>query len=140
MSRSFALDTIAVLWVVFLGYWALAARHVKRARRRESAPAQILDTVSFWLVFLLFLFGGRLLVLSARFMPPASATLLIAYVVTTALGLLLAVWARRHLGRDWAPTVAIKEDQALIRSGPFGASSTSSRTGLPSSSKSSSGR
>jgi protein-S-isoprenylcysteine O-methyltransferase Ste14 len=33
--------------------------------------------------------------------------------------LLLAVWARQLLGRNWSGAVAIKVDQALIRSGPY---------------------
>jgi protein-S-isoprenylcysteine O-methyltransferase Ste14 len=111
--------TIAGLWVVFLGYWMLAARRVKETRRRESAPLQILDAAAFWLVFLLLVVGEWLPVLDARFLPQPSTAALILCVTMTALGLLFAVWARRHLGRDWAPTVALKEDQALIRTGPY---------------------
>jgi protein-S-isoprenylcysteine O-methyltransferase Ste14 len=33
--------------------------------------------------------------------------------------LFLAVWARQLLGRNWSGAVAIKVDQALIRSGPY---------------------
>jgi protein-S-isoprenylcysteine O-methyltransferase Ste14 len=36
-----------------------------------------------------------------------------------AAGLAFAVWARRHLGRNWSAHVVVKEDHALIRSGPY---------------------
>ena len=36
-----------------------------------------------------------------------------------AAGLGFAVWARRHLGRNWSASVVVKEDHALIRSGPY---------------------
>jgi protein-S-isoprenylcysteine O-methyltransferase Ste14 len=35
------------------------------------------------------------------------------------MGLLLAVWARRHLGRNWSGEIAIKVDHKLVRSGPY---------------------
>ncbi len=34
-------------------------------------------------------------------------------------GLLLAVWAREHLGRNWSRSVTIKADHELITSGPY---------------------
>ena len=34
-------------------------------------------------------------------------------------GLLFAVWAREHLGRNWSRSVTIKEDHELITSGPY---------------------
>ncbi len=36
-----------------------------------------------------------------------------------ALGVLLAIWARRHLGRNWSGEIAIKVDHQLVRSGPY---------------------
>jgi protein-S-isoprenylcysteine O-methyltransferase Ste14 len=33
--------------------------------------------------------------------------------------MLLAIWARRHLGRNWSATVRIAEDHQLVRSGPY---------------------
>jgi protein-S-isoprenylcysteine O-methyltransferase Ste14 len=44
---------------------------------------------------------------------PALGTLLVL------LGLLLAVWARWHLGRNWSGIVTLKEDHTLIKSGPY---------------------
>jgi protein-S-isoprenylcysteine O-methyltransferase Ste14 len=35
------------------------------------------------------------------------------------MGLVLGVWARRHLGRDWRGETTIKVDHRLVRSGPF---------------------
>jgi protein-S-isoprenylcysteine O-methyltransferase Ste14 len=38
--------------------------------------------------------------------------------ITTA-GLLFAVWARVHLGRNWSRSVTIKQDHQLIVTGPY---------------------
>ena len=42
-----------------------------------------------------------------------AATLIIA------IGLLFAVWARIHLGRNWSGSVTIKQEHELITSGPY---------------------
>jgi protein-S-isoprenylcysteine O-methyltransferase Ste14 len=40
--------------------------------------------------------------------------------VAVALGsLVLAVWARRHLGRNWSGAVTVKLDHELVRTGPY---------------------
>jgi len=35
------------------------------------------------------------------------------------LGLVFAVWARRHIGSNWSGTVTVKENHALVRTGPY---------------------
>lgn len=35
------------------------------------------------------------------------------------MGLGIAIWARRHLGRNWSAEVRLKEGHALVRSGPY---------------------
>jgi protein-S-isoprenylcysteine O-methyltransferase Ste14 len=39
--------------------------------------------------------------------------------VLTLAGLLVAVWARVHIGRNWSGTITVKEDHDLITSGPY---------------------
>ncbi len=34
-------------------------------------------------------------------------------------GVLLAVWARAHLGRNWSPAPALKENHELVTTGPY---------------------
>ena len=42
-----------------------------------------------------------------------------AGIAVEALGLLLAIWSRRHLGRYWSGEISIKVDHQLIRTGPY---------------------
>jgi protein-S-isoprenylcysteine O-methyltransferase Ste14 len=37
----------------------------------------------------------------------------------TIAGLLFAVWAREHLGRNWSSSVTIKQGHELITTGPY---------------------
>ena len=39
--------------------------------------------------------------------------------VLTLAGLLVTVWARVHLGRNWSGTITVKQDHELITSGPY---------------------
>ena len=35
------------------------------------------------------------------------------------LGITLAIWARRHLGRNWGMPMSLKEEPELVTSGPY---------------------
>jgi protein-S-isoprenylcysteine O-methyltransferase Ste14 len=50
---------------------------------------------------------------------PAGPVLPALGAVLTVAGLGLAVWARRHLGREWSGLVTLKEGHRLIRTGPY---------------------
>ena len=53
-----------------------------------------------------------------RFLP-LSSPIMAAGLTVEAMGLFLAIWARRHLGRNWSGEITIKVDHELIRSGPY---------------------
>jgi protein-S-isoprenylcysteine O-methyltransferase Ste14 len=40
-------------------------------------------------------------------------------LIIQGIGILLAVYARRHLGRNWSGEIAIKVDHKLVRTGPY---------------------
>jgi protein-S-isoprenylcysteine O-methyltransferase Ste14 len=56
--------------------------------------------------------------LTRRVLPRGNGPLLVGAVLVAA-GLAFAIWARRHLGRNWSSSVVLKQDHALIRSGPY---------------------
>ena len=110
----------AVLWLAWLLYWFLAARDVKTTRRREPFGSLILNRGLLAIGGLLLAFHRQPLHwLAARFLP-ASMTVYWIGLLMLAAGLAIAVWARRHLGRNWSGTVTVKQDHELIRSGPYG--------------------
>jgi protein-S-isoprenylcysteine O-methyltransferase Ste14 len=110
---------IPAMWIAWLVYWLAAARDAKPARWHESAASRALHVVPVTLCFVLLAAGHRLPpVLTLRFAPPGHL-LPFGGALATALGLVFAVWARRHLGRNWSGIVTVKEDHTLIRSGPY---------------------
>jgi protein-S-isoprenylcysteine O-methyltransferase Ste14 len=120
----------AILWLAWLAYWFFAALHVKGMQRRERSSSLLLNRGLLAIGALLLAFERQpLLWLSERFLPLSTAFYWIGLVML-ATGLALAVWARRHLGRNWSGIVTVKQDHELIRSGPYGLARHPIYTGL----------
>ena len=104
------------LWIALSLYWTYAAKDASRARSSESGASRQFH--------LLLISLGQLLVLvpvpglRARFLPvhPAFG---IAGVALAFAGVLLAIAARRALGRNWSGEVTTKVDHALVTTGPY---------------------
>jgi protein-S-isoprenylcysteine O-methyltransferase Ste14 len=110
---------IGVLWLSWMFYWWRSSRDVKRTSRQDSTRNQLIYRVPLVLGILCLSAPGWIpRVLHRRFVPagvPGQA----AGLVLLAAGLAFTVWARRHLGRNWSASVVVKEDHALIRTGPY---------------------
>jgi protein-S-isoprenylcysteine O-methyltransferase Ste14 len=102
-------------WVLFSAYWEIAAKSAAAAKSSESRLSRgvhvFLVNVALLLEFVPVRGFGRYL--------PASSLIMAAGVAVEAVGILLAVWARIHLGRNWSGAIAIKVEHQLIRSGPY---------------------
>ena len=57
--------------------------------------------------------------LNGWFLPERLHFLVVAGAIVQAGFLLLAVWARGHLGRNWSAEVRIAVDHELVRTGPY---------------------
>ena len=107
------------MWFSFLAYWWAISRNVKETGRQESAASRL--TRLFLIVCaaaLLWLPSVPLALLNERFLPDG-AWCFWSGAAVTAGGLLFAVWARRHLGKNWSQAVTLKEGHELITSGPY---------------------
>jgi len=120
MSYLILLQTLfPALWIAWLIYWWVSARNVKVTRWREPLGSRLLHRVPMIFAALL-LAAPRLLplALQRRILPPGALVPTLG-IVLIAAGLGFTVWARRHLGRNWSSQVVVKEDHALIRTGPY---------------------
>jgi protein-S-isoprenylcysteine O-methyltransferase Ste14 len=107
------------LWLGWALYWWRTSTNVKETARRESFLSRV-GHIGPMVVAAAILWSPRLGVpaLDARFMPWAPWQFW-AGAVVTAGGLAFAVWARRHIGRNWSATVTLKQDHELVTSGPY---------------------
>ncbi|MBN8950832.1 MULTISPECIES: isoprenylcysteine carboxylmethyltransferase family protein [unclassified Rhizobium] len=110
---------IPACWIVWLLIWLFASFSVKRSVRQEDPLSRLGNTVPIWIgAFLLAVNRIWLGPLQYRIIPQDPATYAIGAALTF-IGLLFAVWARYHIGRNWSGVITLKEDHTLIRSGPY---------------------
>jgi len=109
----------AVMWLGWAFYWWVSARNVKANARRETLASRLSHIVPLLIAGML-IWARRVPVpiLEERFLPAADWQFWVGAALTAA-GLLFAVWARVHLGRNWSGTVTVKEGHELITSGPY---------------------
>jgi protein-S-isoprenylcysteine O-methyltransferase Ste14 len=126
-------SVILVSWATFILVWILFAFRVKRDIRGGGMA-------SVWYrYFLLRLAAAALVVFVAVRIATGTAhytkanvalfdngafftpSLLLGWIAATfvVLGVLFAIWARIHLGTNWSPAPAIKENHELVTSGPY---------------------
>jgi protein-S-isoprenylcysteine O-methyltransferase Ste14 len=105
------------LWILFIVYWSAAAKNAAPARTSESAASrQVHQLLMYGALLIAFL---PLPGLRQRWLPAApwvTTTIGLAIQVNSAL---LAVWARRYLGRNWSGAITGKVGHELIRTGPY---------------------
>lgn len=110
---------ISAIWLAWMVYWWLSARNVKRTRRPEGIRDRVIYRIPLVLAILCLSAPGLVTrVLHRRFVPPGVPSQAAGLVLLLA-GLGFAIWARRHLGRNWSASVVVKEDHALVRTGPY---------------------
>ena len=110
------LSISAALWIAFVIYWSIAAGHTVPTTSRESRASrrvhQQLLNAAMLLVFVPVPGLDRRILPVGRWVVPIGITIQVA-------SFLLAVFARRHLGRFWSGEITQKVGHELVRSGPY---------------------
>lgn len=106
-----------VLWLIFGIYWSVAGLNSAPTQSSESRASTFFHQFLLGVAFLLVVL--RVPGLNGWFLPPEDRLVIAIGVVVQAAFLLLAVWARRHLGRNWSAEVRIGEGHELVTSGPY---------------------
>jgi protein-S-isoprenylcysteine O-methyltransferase Ste14 len=108
-----------VVWIAFFLYWQIKAAHTKATKRLEPAGSRYLRVFIF-LIAIVLLSTTRVPLprLYLQLWPVGLWPFWLGAAVTIA-GLLFAIWAREHLGRNWSRSVTIKHDHELITTGPY---------------------
>jgi protein-S-isoprenylcysteine O-methyltransferase Ste14 len=115
---------ITLSWAALVITWAVTSFTVKRDINRSA-------WWRFWWVRIIILavvagfvwhatLAGRFHYQAGFFNPATANVPLIAVgLILCVLGILLAIWARLHLGRNWSPAPNLKEGHELVTSGPY---------------------
>ncbi|HET8575009.1 MAG TPA: isoprenylcysteine carboxylmethyltransferase family protein [Candidatus Paceibacterota bacterium] len=116
-------------WTVFLFYWIISSFSVKRdvdgswwgwggsGWRLRMLYALVL--VLLWRYAFPDARGYHIGLLSSGWMLSGNLVLDVLGAVLCVLGIALAIWARVHLGANWSSHPTLKENHALVTSGPY---------------------
>ncbi|HEY4212912.1 MAG TPA: isoprenylcysteine carboxylmethyltransferase family protein [Steroidobacteraceae bacterium] len=108
------------MWATWLGYWWVAARHVKPSVKVESAASRRSHFVPLFIGFTLVWWPAfPVSVLRQYVLPGEWQTWAAVGTVLTAAGLSFAIWARAKLGGNWSGQITVKESHELTTSGPY---------------------
>ncbi len=113
---------IITCWIIFLGFWLVTAGATKDVAERESRASRLGYALPLMAgaVLLFRGFGDRGYPWGAgRHVLPALTALAWTGVALAILGLMLALWARVTLGRNWSAAVVVRKDHELIMRGPY---------------------
>ena len=100
-------------WVAFWIYWIAAAFSTKRGHISWGREAGI--RVVLVVLIVVFARVGAFRHHGANTTAWRAALGLMLFAV----GLCFAVWARRHIGRNWGSPMSRKDDPDLVTSGPY---------------------
>lgn len=106
-------------WLALAGFWLITSFTAKTPVRRQPGVSRLIHLLFMVAAFgLLFRPDMRVGLLDWRLLPESRA---IAYAgaALTIAGAAFAFWARALLGGNWSASVTVKEDHALVRSGPY---------------------
>jgi protein-S-isoprenylcysteine O-methyltransferase Ste14 len=113
---------IIACWIIFVGFWLVTAGATKDVAERESTARR--------LGYVLPMMAGAVLLFrgfgekgypwgAGRHVLPALTALAWLGAVLVIAGLMLALWARVTLGRNWSAAVLVRKDHELVMRGPY---------------------
>lgn len=104
------------IWCLFSIYWSIAAKKSADSQSSESMGSRQFHVVMVNLCLLLLVVAVP--GLTQRFMP-AGRAISAAGLALQLAALGFAIWARKHLGRNWSGEVRIAAGHQLVRTGPY---------------------
>jgi len=105
------------LWLAFIIYWSAAAQNAAATSSSESLTSRQIHQLLMYAALLIALLPVP--GLRRRWLPVSPwIHVPIGLTIQVSSGL-LAIWARKHLGRNWSGAITKKVDHQLIRTGPY---------------------
>lgn len=104
------------VWFGFVVYWSAAAKRAAPSKSSESRDSRAVH--ERLMIFALLMLFVPVPGLGIRFLP-ASPFIATAGLALQSASLVLAVWARSNLGRNWSAAITVAVDHQLVRTGPY---------------------
>lgn len=107
-----------VAWLTWIFYWKIAASDTKPTTRRDTPGYRLTYSLPVIAAFLTFWLPVWRPALRVTLFPDREVCYLIGTILL-ALGMVISIWARVILGRNWSNVVTIKVDHELVQGGPY---------------------
>jgi protein-S-isoprenylcysteine O-methyltransferase Ste14 len=110
---------VLVCWIIFWIYWLVSAFGSKRNIAPQLKGFVGIRLGTFILVVVLFRFLNVQNYSFQNRVASNNELVLATGLIIFFLGLLLAIWARLYLGKNWGMPMTLKQDPELVTSGPY---------------------
>ena len=114
---------VIAFWLIFLVYWLISARGVKRDVRERSRRNGTVIRIALIIIVLLLLrapIPGHLFRYIETYKSVSSNPVMKSIgVALCAIGLAFAIWARVYLGKNWGMPMSLKVEHELVTTGPY---------------------
>ena len=112
----FTLLFITLCFLIKISFWVSKLSSTKKTIKNTGGG--VLRFFFYFFIALFIYLQYSVDFLSIKLWPNTLTTKIIADVVTFA-GLLIMLWARRSLDKNWSANIVLKENHELIKSGPY---------------------
>jgi len=110
---------IDVCWVVFWVYWLIAAFDSKKNTKPTIKRYSGVRLIVFALVIVFFRFINVQNHSFQNRLTSKNESVLVAGLIVFILGLMLAIWARLYIGKNWGMPMTQKQNPELVTTGPY---------------------
>lgn len=110
---------LPICWGIFFVVWVLAALFAKRTIYRQTGSERLRYMGVIVIAWFLLFRGHRFPYPFNVHIIARTDSIIVASSILCVLGLVLCLWARAVLGRNWSGTVTLKENHELIVRGPY---------------------
>ncbi len=111
----YTLIFIILCFLFKIGYWVSKLSSVKKTVKNTGGGVM---RFFFYFFILLFIYlQYKVDFLNIKILPNTLSTKIIADVITF-IGMLIMIWARKTLDKNWSANIVLKQDHELITSGP----------------------
>jgi len=110
---------VLTCWAIFWLYWLVSALGSKKGTKPQFRRFAGIRLSIFVLAFVLFRFLNDHNYSFQNRLTTSNKLVLTIGLIIFLLGLLLAIWARLCLGKNWGMPMTQKQDPELVTSGPY---------------------
>ena len=114
-----ALYVTVACWVAFYAYWLASGFFTKQTAKRESFIGSLIYRLPVALAGILLVYAARMPKPMSAAIFPDTTPICVLVIAFSTTGVVICIWARITLGRNWSSVVVLKVGHELVQAGPY---------------------